>query len=759
MAEGKSLKFQFVLDEQSFARVKRALGELTTDAAKFAKTMQSAGGGMFGGANVGRPPSAVGTQGRGGGQGQRTGIGAAILGDVDAFQKLAKSGKSGMDAMTNAVRTGVRDQMREIEKLDAKMARLQERYAKDPRAAYEGAFRTNLESQMMARRGQRTAATERMNSLMAAEAELEPDRKIPKGGIAGTGMSAAQFSAAAAVGVGLAYKTFQVSGGVTGMMSQNAADRGVSTSSMLQRTRTADISDQLKLTYMKTMGDSERAKLFARVTGGDAKSADLMESMWAAAKGDIKALSSKAGDTRTLERMKGAIELAGQDARFSEEVGRGYEYGEATHAQRMSSSRIRGAGYYYDAKNKIWIDKFSGTSANLARQGYDDSMYDSAIVQSRGFAGTGREAYAVMAANAAGYGGYGDMYGAAKRSGRVDSAGLALGGKINTTAGIQLGSGVLGSGFDIRGTTGGAGILNAAQGPGFNFTGGAGDFNQVQQIIAAQQLGSSITTGGMDTYQAGRNIIGAIGINPGGTTYAQDYLGTGMSLKQMMDAAGGDITKTAKALGLTPEMMKSQLSGSMGSVMDRFVDQGGSDPMSKAVRGFRDSGTTIDSYLNRLYKTGKRDEAESLGAYYGMMTGEGEEAGLGLVGLLGGVGTTGSKKRGPAGSIDDAAKAKQDAIATQIEQAGELFRKHLDAMKEAFGNNENFGQLLTGFAKLQGSAEKVVTAFEDLAGITPEVKKKIERTGVAGTVKGVLDDISAGKAQPKGSFQPNSKPR
>lgn len=53
MADGKQLKFQMVLDDQSFQRVKRALGELNTEAQKLAKTMAGvSGAGLFGGGSV-----------------------------------------------------------------------------------------------------------------------------------------------------------------------------------------------------------------------------------------------------------------------------------------------------------------------------------------------------------------------------------------------------------------------------------------------------------------------------------------------------------------------------------------------------------------------------------------------------------------------------------------------------------------------------------------------------------------------------------
>jgi hypothetical protein len=324
---------------------------------------------------------------------------------------------------------------------------------------------------------------------------------------------------------------------------------------------------------------------------------------------------------------------------------------------------------------------------------------------------------------------------------------LALGGGIDTAAGIMLGKGVLGSGFDARGTTSGAGILNAAQGPGFTW-GGPQDFNQVQQILAGMQMGSTITTGGLDTYQAGRNIISAIAANPGGTTYAQDYLGTGMNLKQLMDAAGGDMTKTAVALGLTPEMAQEQLGASVGSVLERFQDQGGDDPMSRAIRGYRESGMDITDYARQLYKSGKRDEAEAIGSYYGLVTGEGEEGGVGLMGLMGGVGTKGVKKEGPAGSIDDATKAQLKAEAEQLKKDAAALQAAYRDIIDSLKANAPMQKMMQNFGELATSAQNVITEFEKLAGVTPAVKAKVDKSGVVNKTEQALVNSSGAKAEP-----------
>lgn len=790
MADGKNLKFQFVLDEASFQRVKRALGELTTEAQKFAKAMQSSGGGMFSGANVGAPPSATQTQGRSpqGGT-QKTNIGAAILGDVEAFQKLAKSGKQGMSAMTDAVRTGVREQIQEINKLEAKMARLHERMARDPRAAYEGAFRTGLMNQMLGRQGQLGGAQERLGGLQSLQAGLggggggmwntiktagltgDLTGGLGVRGMMGAGVDtilgpglAGMIARSVSMGVAGAGAILNTSIATNNMAGDLAASRGRTMSPMISRARSGGITDQLKMRYISQMDNQEKAEMLSRVVGSDTRLADLLGAAGSTAKsmagGDfsLSAFTDVAGDTRTMERLQSVIQAVGERGDYGATYGRAQEYEDATRGERISSSRIRGAGHYLSKKvNGKWTnwdpetgrqtgmspeqlgyvarDTKTKTTGVLMRGGYSDPELDAATVQARAMAGgqfAGANAHAIMAANAAGYGGYGQMMaGAARAGGGLTAGNAAMYGGIDRNAAIQLGAGIFGSGFDVRGTTRGLGMMGAAQGPGFNFTGGVGDFNEVQRALAGMQAGSGITSGGLDSYQAGRNILAAIGANPGGTTYAQDYLGTGMSFKQMVDGAGGDMTKTAKNMGLTPEMLKSQLSGSFGSVMDRWVDQGGNDQLSRAMRGYRKSGNNDPmAYAKELYGSGRGKEAEAIGDYFGLITGEGEEAGEGAFALLGGVGNKAKKGKGPAGGLDTATKAALEAQAKLMEENAKQLNATLGVIVKTFGNAPAFESMLTNFSALTTSVENVVTEFDKLAGITPEVREKMNRNNI-----------------------------
>lgn len=751
MAQGKDLKFQFVLDDQSFARVKRAIGELTTEAQKFAKAMQ--GGGLFGGANVGKPPSAVQTQGRVGGPfgSSKSSLGQAILGDVDAFNKLAKSGTQGMAAMTDAVRRGIREQMQEIDKLNSKMAQLHSRFQKDPRAAYEGAFRTNLQTQMLTRQGQLAGANSNLAQLQSLQSGLTPGAGGGAGGmLSPTGPAASLASIAKAGGVIVGSIVAGVNESMAGTRSYSTAEasRSQLINSEIRRLRTGDVTGMMALRTM--MRDPDRAKDFRDQGGTGAK----FEAGFAGVGGAMRNVASRAtfglipgagggGDQAILDplsdasRNTGMMQNAMQQAREFENSTAflnkkiALENFYSNFATRKSVGRILGTGLSVDPKTGRPMDSFGNLDSKMTEAGYDASSYASSVAQARGMAGNkfaGKNAFAIMAANAAGYGGYGDMIAGAARSGRPDAGRMALGGGIDLTAGIELGRGVIGSGFDVRGTTGGLGLLGAAQG-GMGFTGGTGDFNLVQQALAGMGLGGKVTGGGLDAYQSGRNIINAVSANPSGTTYAQDYLGNGMSLKQLMDAATGDMTQTGKSLGLTAGMARKQLSGSMTSLLDRFVDQGGSDPMSKAIRSFRQSGVGIEDYLR-----GNKGAAGDIGSFFGLMSGEGEEAGIGLAKLLGGFGTKGKMRGGPAGGRGDIEKLVDEQQAkSKSQDARELetmFQDMAASLKLAPEALKVFGE---GGENLGKAADQFIKSLGNLATSMDEASYVIKRaTGIGG---------------------------
>jgi hypothetical protein len=710
---GRELKFSFALDETSFQRVKRALSELTAEAQKFAKAMQNTQGGLFGGAQAGRPapPGAAGANRAAVGNNKGTGIGASILQDVNAFQQLASKGGTALGAMTEAVRRAVSAQQRELDQLDRKISLIIGRYNQlnDKQAA-------RAQQSLLGLQSQRGSAQEQMDSLRQLAAPPPPpappgrtpsfmDRvRSPEGVWGGLlqGIAPPGWMGAMRVG-GLALA------GATGIANVAAATntfdtnflarRGQATNPALQRMFRSDVTDAV----MRQMMDRDYRRDVASTVNG--RAAMVQQGMGVAKGIGVGAVSLgnfgdptgeglASWDTAKYEREQAELEKF-KTTGVGIQTKLGLDY---LGQDRRSANRILGLGVNRDPKTGRYdVMKYAKFQQKMLNSNIDEEEYIAATVQARQMGGrqfASKYAGSMASASAAGYGGYGSALAAAAMGGAGAGipasrlVGGALGaGKIDTQAGINLATSMFG--FDPRGTTSGLGMMLAAQGGGFQFTGGAGDFNLVERLKLGAQLGSGITTGGLDSYQQGRNIIGAIGLNPTGSTYAQDYLGTGMSMKQMMDAAsGGGMTATAKAMGLSPEMIKKQLSGSMSSVMDRFVDQGTSDPMSKAIRGYRQSGMGIDQYLQSLYKSGNREQADAIGAYFGMMSGEGEEAGLGLAGLLGGMDNkTLKEKKGPAAAFDDATKELRKAMADQVDIASKAAALIVEQYTKALGEN------------------------------------------------------------------------
>jgi hypothetical protein len=381
---------------------------------------------------------------------------------------------------------------------------------------------------------------------------------------------------------------------------------------------------------------------------------------------------------------------------------------------RVGAGRTLGLGRNYDRRSGSWIDSYARQEDALRARGYSIEEAQGAKMQLQGMGGE-RFAFqhmdAAMRANAQGLGGYGNLLAAGQRAGiGEDFARGAIGGGIDANAGIQLGSSIIGSGFDPRGTTTGMGALMAAQG-GFGWTGNASDFNLAQRAAMGLGMGDSLTTGGLDPYQRARNLVSSVNANPGMSIYGQDFLANGMSMKQMIDMGTGNspMTATAEALGLSPDMIKKQLGSSVSSVTDRFKDTGGVDPMSQTLRAFRQfqggGGGGISEFFDSIKdKDAKTAAVRNLGAFYGIQTGQGEEAGLGLMGLEAGLSNAeiGTLKKGQVGrgigqTEKDALKGMAEAskqVTTALEGMDERLNNAFKAIPEKFATMKTFGESL-----------------------------------------------------------------
>lgn len=695
MANAKELKFQFVLDDQSFQRVKRALGELTTEAQKFAKAMQGAGGGnsLFSGGTVGSKLTSAQSQNQSRVQ-QKTNIGSAILGDVEAFQKLAKSGKEGMAAMTDAVRKGVREQMAEIDRLENKLARLHTRLQKDPRAAYEGAFRDRLQAQMLIRQGQLNTANERLGDLRNLQGGLQPPPTASLAGKAAKGLAGfltkdltgglgprgfAESAFESVVGPGLAGTIARsvgmaVAGAVKIVNTSVAADRmgdnlyaqqGRSFSPFIDAYKNRDASVLGRLGNVKAvLGDKQAAmQALSGVFGTDAEAQRWIQGATQTLAGDFEGsgLTHIARDSKGAEALAALVNNIDVSAPYRLGRGRAEEFLAATREERLAASQVAGRGFFLNPKTGKVEDSFTPWKADLHKRGFSTGQALSGGLASAHGAGSWALGGDIMSATAAGWGEYGNVLTAAARMGGTPQARglaqLALGGGLNRGAGIQLAQGVIGTGFDPRGTTGMAGVLGAFQGGYGHMLGKNADpalqFNAVNQFLAGLQTGSATTMGTTSPFQQGMNVLGAVANMPGGSAYHQDLLAGRFDMKQMLAGASGTLTGTmadvARLTGMNQKTFQNQLDSSFGGGLDMWVDQGGNDAVSRAMRKYRKSGKSITDFA----KSASTDELKSLGIARSEMTGEDLEGSIGTMFALKGVGYKGKKGLAPAAGRPD----------------------------------------------------------------------------------------------------------
>jgi hypothetical protein len=720
MAEGKSLRVSFVTDDASFARVKKALQEVTKEAEKLQKAMAGGGGGLFGGANVGRPgtpgQTLTGATAKQAQSVSATPFASAILKDVEAFKTLGKSGGDALRVMSDAVKRSVAEQTREVNTLETKLTKLIGTYndlsaaaGKSPEAA---AMLRRQAGKVADATADLSGSRGRLGELHDIEAGMRPPGPGPsRWQRAGNwAMStnpetgATQFAGGMIQGIapttvaGLMRMAGIVGGGATAVLNTAVASNNMNSDLYTERARSvlpnvmkrakANVSDQAVFDDWWKSADTEQKSVFTKEVYGNLPEAQgMLGGLKRVLGGDFTArdVTDMAIGTAEQERLNAAVQ-----ARSDQNIrGRlAMNHIDETRDERKMAARMGVGGYYAkrDALGQLVTDSKGNTVYDTSKQeklkrdienanlDYGEGL--AGIQQSRSLGLGGSFGLSIASAQAAGYGGYGQMLAGAARGigskrGAANLANTAFGLDnglagdnrrfIDKTAGIALGSTVF-SGWDPRGTTSGAGLMGAIQGAGYRFgNDSVTDANQVSQIQAGIGLMDRTVGGGVSGYQMGRNILSSVGLNAGGTTYAQDYMATGMSFKQMVDMAqSGKVSGMAESMGLTPEMLRNQISASTGSVLDTWVDQGGSDPMSKVMKRYRDSGMSADEFAKSL--KGNKKELSYFGDAYANLSGDTSEAGRGAVALMAGLDSKALRSGGaPAAGMDDPSKQERDA--------------------------------------------------------------------------------------------------
>jgi len=791
MSASKQLRFEFVLDLQSFQQVKRALGELTTEAQKFAKAMQGSGGGLFGGANVGsRNPSQAQTHGKMHAAGIApvgpisSNLAQAVLRDVSALKSLSKSGADAMKIMKDATGQSIREQIAIVENLDKKIASLQNRYAslKGPDAKSRAA------QNLLALGNKRNDAASDLNALSNLHHGPSFGGAIAggfaQGGIRGAamegmsalgigGMSAGMATAATVAAVGAAvaaavYKAVDKATATSVQFDEKQmnlyAAQGRAMDPFVTMGKRADPKILNAMSSLKNgaFGDKENTiKAFRSVFGSDKDISRVLggvsDTVWNNWSGEkLTAMAMKNAQGEDLVRLADA---ASQTVGHKTRIGWAQEWADETRAERLAASQMAGRGWRVNPETRQLEDSFTGWKANLHRRGFTTSQALSGMLASQHGAGSGQFGGDIMSSTAAGWGQYGNVLTAAARmagtSGARGLATLGLGGGISRGAGMQLAQGVLGSGFDPRGTTGMAGVLGAFQGGYGHMLGKNADpalqYNAANQYLAAMQTGSAFTTGASSPFQLGMNVLGAVGAMPGCSMYHQDLLAQRFDMKQMMAGASGTLTGTmadvARLTGMSQDTFQKQIGNSFDGSLAMWADTGANDAVSLAMRKYRASGKSVKDFA----KTASTDELKALGIGLSEVSGQDLEGSIGSMFALKGLGHKGAGGAAPmAGRPDDETKAKLEAEAKKMEEAQKVLETHFDTL---LANLKAATDLNPQMAQDISMIRAVLVKAAGLMGIDVT---KIEESLIKNVILGLLpkpanftDNTPAGRATAK----------
>lgn len=341
---------------------------------------------------------------------------------------------------------------------------------------------------------------------------------------------------------------------------------------------------------------------------------------------------------------------------------------QASFGSRISTGRIMGLGTGID-KNGRGFDSYGDYDVAMTHLGLTPDAGAQSYAAMRAIGG--REFARNMGtknalANAAGWGGYGEMAAKALRGG--GNADLALGGGVEGAVGIGLGNMMFG--YNPLGTTSGEGLLGAAQG-GFAGMGAGQQFNRLEALGGAINLGNAMANGSLDPFTKGTNVLSASNILSGGgknkvSSYAIDYLANGMDLKQMADIGfgNGKMTADMQVMGIGRKDVRSQFDAMSRNFFKPLV--GDTGLMGEAVRKFEESGMSyrdfikanpqysqaLDVAINQRSKSG----GESAGALGSIFRDMGKSAKAGKLGI-------GALGKLESGQLDVQAETKRDDAA------------------------------------------------------------------------------------------------
>lgn len=447
----------------------------------------------------------------------------------------------------------------------------------------------------------------------------------------------------------------------------------------------------------------------------------------------LEGLTTAAVEDRILKNIQGVEGDVSASSNFLDRQMAMEHFG-ATYASRVNAQRMMGMTLEGRRVNGKLVGRYGDFAANMAAQQLGEGAYLGNYASLRATGG-GRFAGSLAGyetlSQAGGFSGFGAMAAQANRgvgSGAeaLQLARAALGGGIATGAGMQLGSMLFG--YNPLGTTSGEGLLSAIQG-GVNWNGMSEgqQFNKVQALGGAMNMGNAIARGSLDPYTLGASTIYAKGIlGTGASTRAIDYLASGMDFKQMADIGFGKSGPTAAmdVYGIGKSDVRKMAASKLGSLLKpELSDPATGATVSKIIKGL-ESGLSPEAALKGLNSKERKEfdvalqnrtriggeEAGALGDIFsglGLSTRNrklkrGDALGSRLSGVEGAEAerqaqeikrqegvlreeNTQGKMEAKIKNTQEAAKAQKD-FGTNLGSSVEVLVKHLDLLANAIGD-------------------------------------------------------------------------
>lgn len=793
MSDPKQLKFQFTVDEASLQKTRQLIRELTADLIKLNSEAGKAGSllGQGGGAGV-----SVGTQKSPEQQRVMQKTPAAVrplvqgfLDGRQVFKSIADGSRDSLRATDQAVKQSVSKQKQELDSLEASVKKLRTAYKElwDAHRQVEPGTRAERESHKVVgdardnlRDAERRLSNARWNydvndPRRAAELrDLEDKYGGGGGGGGGDGSGGPGFfgtpkinpklKAGLKIGAALLATATLLGNEYQGVLSGQQglqANRNQAMLGPMQAMRGGDLTWGMALLRAARRSGGDNAFMNPGSAIGQTTNflGALGEGIGSGVRTGVSTLtgglvggggSGRGGITlgaltpagirnRGIETAMAAAATEREAIKPLERMA--LETFSGSMGQRIAMQHLmggRGLSIGPDGKPRDW---YGDTEARLMERGLNMGDLGGGFQQLRG--GAGREfasRYAEMAmhANAAGYGGFNQLLMASGRlTGGVDLARMATGGGIDMQAGINLGQAVLGTGFNPNSTAKPEGALAAIQ-AGMMFQGNVQDFNRVDRAKLGLDFGSRLTTGSLDQHMRASNLVSALKIlGPGANIYAADKLANKYGMTEMLSMAvpGAQLDATAQGLGLKNQDFAGMIDASATTALRRYRDTGADDPISKAMRAYRESGMTPSQFLARAREGGDDEAIRGIAGALDVSMGLGSQTGLGWARIMSGLGGNPAEAEGrtPGVGLGGAEAAFQQGQADIAKQIQEELKKNAEAVAAAgTANAAAFGVMGTTGSDLEKNAKIFSTAIKEMADIVIVQTQRMRNAGAGG---------------------------